>query len=214
KTFQISLEIPPMSEEVQTRYWKTLMEGESGNSAGGLPKRRSADLATEFSDASTQADVEREVRTLIDAGEDRDEVRSAAVRRMNAPELQDQYRAQLQEFAPLLEKNPRSMKRLMNGYGIERDRLLRDGYLLTPTERGQLALLTIFWLRWPELGERIRRFPEEAIYFFDTGPEPASNFPLMELRKDPELRRVLSGSGVDAELDPKALTNFPGRPPS
>jgi hypothetical protein len=214
KTFQISLEIPPMSEEVQSHYWKTLMEGESNNGASGPPRRRSAELASEFSYASTQADVEREVRTLIDAGEDRDEVRSAAVRRMNAPELQDQYRAQLQEFAPLLEKNPRSMKRLMNGYGIERDRLLRDGYLLTPTERGQLALLTIFWLRWPELGERIRRFPEEAAYFFSTELEPNSNSSLMKLRNDPELRRVLSGSGVDANLDPESLARFPGRPPS
>jgi hypothetical protein len=214
KTFQISFEIPPMSDEVQTRFWKTLMGGAIGNGNSVAPQRHSADLVDEFSGASTQAEVEQEVKSLIEAGENIDAVRSAAVMRMNAPELQEQYKAQLLEFAPLLEKNPRSMKRLMNGYGIERDRLLRDGYLLTPGERGQLALLIILWMRWPELGERIRRFPEEAACLFNPEFEPAPDSPLLELRDDPELRRVLNGAGVDAQLDADALTRFPSRPPS
>lgn len=211
KTFQVSLELKPMSPEDQDRYWRLLMRGtneEEENAARG----GDAELSSEFADASTQAEVEEEVRKLIGAGKDQDEVRAAAVRRMNAPGLQDQLLAQLAEFAPLLEKNPRSMKRLMNAYGIERDRLLRDGYLLTRAERGRLALLTIVQLRWPQLAEHLRRCPGDCKYCFDGRAAPADH-DFASLFADPELREVISGKDVPVSLDEKAFVDFPGRPP-
>ena len=214
KTFQISMEIPPMSDIDQERYWERLMEDANHEGYVTEPDTDPSVFKEKFSGKSTQAEVEQTIRGLIQTGEHPEAVLAAGVRRLNAPELRDQQKSQLSEFAPLLEKNPRSMKRLMNAYGIERDRLLRDSYLLTRAERTQLALITILRLRWPELAEHLRRFPGDADYCLGRKPVLDSDHRYQSLFEDPELRRVFDGSRASAPLDPKFLVNFPGRPPS
>jgi KAP-like P-loop domain-containing protein/ClpA/ClpB-like protein len=213
KTFQISIEIPPMSSDDQTRYWDALMRGAHTSEK---PRQGSKDpkLANAFAEASTQAEIEEKVGTLIrEHGENRDDVMEAAMRRMNSPTLDDELEKLLSEFAPLLEKNPRSMKRLMNAYGIERDRLLRNGYLLTREERRQLVLLTILWLRWPLFAEYLRATPEDARYFVGRHKVP-DDHPYGQLFAETEVRRLFDGSHVRERLNASLLQSFPARSPS
>jgi hypothetical protein len=213
KTFQISLRIPPMSSDVRDSYWDELMRGlptdgvEDGSRANGS-------ITDAFSTSNTQAEVEEGVRRLIGSRHplDRDEVLAAAVRRLNTPRIEGQTKSHLRRFSPLVETNPRSMKRVMNAYGVERDRLLRDGYLLTPTERQQLALLTIAQLRWPELADHLERHPEEVDHCVGLS-RPDDGHRFAQLFDDPQLRRVFSGEGVGAALDSGVFRQFPAHPP-
>lgn len=212
KTFQVSLQIPPMTSEKRDSFWSELMMQKSPEPLieqaqnGGGP----LDLGATFSNASTQAEVEEEVKSLRRSGVGDDAILSAAVRRLNAPELQEQLKRLLDDFSPLVENNPRSMKRVMNAYGFERDRLLRDGYMLSSRERRQLALLTIVRLRWPELSDRLERYPHELDYFVGApATRPDSDYVFAEMFDDPELHAVLTGSGVDASLDVESFQKFP-----
>jgi KAP family P-loop domain/Clp amino terminal domain, pathogenicity island component len=211
KTFQISLEIPPMSHHDRSRYWDTLMRG-IRNGSSHAKRRDDGSVGKMLADASTQAEIEDGVGDLLRLGADQEEVLLAAVRRLNAPDMQEQLEKLLSEFAPLLENNPRSMKRLMNAYGIERDRLLRDGYLLTKTERRQLALLTILRLRWPLFAEHLRANPSD-VKFCDGATGVPDEHSYAALFCDPDVRRLFDGSHISERLDPDQLENFPGRAP-
>lgn len=112
---------------------------------------------------------------------------------------------QLAESSPLLENNPRSMKGLMNAYGIERDRYLREGHLLKESERRTLVLLTILRLRWPLLAEHLQEFPEDAALFTAEEDEHL----LRELMLDPIVRRLFDGSEVAERLAGDSFTTFP-----
>jgi hypothetical protein len=212
KTFQISFEIPPMSEEERARFWGSLLRL-PGKSQGHGGKRDQGQLAEVFANASTQAEVEEQVDVLLSEGKgDADEVMSAAVRRLNAPVLEGQLELLLSEFGPLLENNPRSMKRLMNAYGMERDRLVRNGYFLSPRERRQLALLTILRLRWPLLAEHLRAQPGDVD--FCLGRRNSNNHSFSLLFDDPEVRCLFDGSVVSERLNSDLLADFPARPVS
>jgi hypothetical protein len=68
----------------------------------------------------------------------------------------------LKPFAPLLEPNPRSIKRLLNGYGIARDiDLLRGADII---EHKKLALWTIITFRWPSLANYLEEYPDMIKY--------------------------------------------------
>lgn len=215
KTFQISLEIPPMSESDRNRYWAKLLSGADNGSrpvaaVGPHAKETQAVTRTElFLDASTQVEIERRVDHLLGAsGADRDEVLRAAVRRLNAPDMQEQLERLLNEFTPLLENNPRSMKRLINAYGVERDRLLRAGHVMSRTERRQLAMLTILRLRWPLLADHLRCTPGDAKLFRSRNRALEANHPFASLVSDPEVRKLFNGS-VGERLDASLLECFP-----
>ncbi|HEX5990410.1 MAG TPA: P-loop NTPase fold protein [Solirubrobacterales bacterium] len=209
KTFQVSLQIPPMSDEVRGEYWKALMH--PSRDRNGAKKVDAEELTGAFAEARTQSQVEAEVEELLAADLDDEEVLAAAVRRLNAPALEEQTEAQLSRFSGLVENNPRSMKRMMNAYGIERDRLFRDGYMLTPLQRQQLALRTIVQLRWPELADHLQRHPEDAVFGLEEAePVPKEN-PFAKLFVDTELRKVFDGDGVEASLDAEVFRHFPSR---
>jgi hypothetical protein len=211
KTFQISLEIPPMSSGDRGRYWGSLRRIRRGalhRNTGG------SDLGETLANASTQAEVQKGVGELLERGHDEDDVLEAAVRRLNAPELErHEGETLLDEFAPLVENNPRSMKRLMNAYGIERDRILRDGHMMTRLERQQLALLTILRLRWPLFADHLRIRPED-VRFCVGDPPTDDNEPYADLYRDPDLRRLFDGSVVKARLDAELLAHFPRQRPA
>lgn len=210
KTFQISLEIPPLSPDDRSSFWSSLTRA----SPNGSPRAKvdATALSGQLASASSQSEVEEGVGDLLDRGHDADHVFQAAVRRLNAPELEEETDMLLDEFAPLVENNPRSMKRLMNAYGIERDRLLREGYLLSKVERQQLVLLTILRLRWPLLADHLRATPSDVR--FCNGDLPCDDaHPFAKLFRDPGVRRLFDASEVDVRLEAGQLAQFPKRLP-
>jgi hypothetical protein len=137
--------------------------------------------------------------------------RAVAVRKLSTPELVQATEHTLARFAPLLEPNPRAMKRLVNAYGVERALQIIGGHstaLEHPRER--LALWTILKSRWPLLADYLAEKPE-TVELIKDGDVPAdlekdeSRRYLVALFKDEEVRRVVTGKGLGVELDEASL---------
>jgi hypothetical protein len=110
------------------------------------PKRKAADdpkdteqaIRERLRNSTTETQI---VETLRQASpEVRDRVADAAVERLSAPEVEEATEHTLQRFAPLLQPNPRSMKRFVNTYSILRTIRTLEGI---PVPSDPLALWTI-----------------------------------------------------------------------
>lgn len=212
KTFQVSMEIPPMTFAGRDAYWRALMHPAARPAVGAADRREEAGGAAhvDFSDAQSEEQIERRIVELVAEGLREQDVVRAAVRKLNSPGMELRLEQLLSEFAPLVENNPRSMKRLLNAYGIERDRLVLERRAPTREERRELILLTILRLRWPLLAEHLARHPEDAELFGAEAPSPPPEHPFAALAGNRELRRLFDGELVDARLDVDVLRRHSG----
>jgi hypothetical protein len=208
KTFQISMEIPPMSRTIRNEFWDTL------NRPGARPEPDApeAPLAADaFSEASSEQEVRERARELRGEGKSAEAIQRAAVRRLNAPELQATLEDVLSEYADLLENNPRAMKRLLNAYGIERDRLLRENTTLDADERRRLVLFSIFRMRWPQFAEHLLRRPRDFAWLLAENPSVDDDHPFKRLFDDDDVRRFFTGADGDVTLDADVFARYAGR---
>jgi hypothetical protein len=210
KTFQLSTSVPRLSIAEQSDYWKSLIlpaDERSEVQPGRIEK-----LEREFKALHTEEDVFAHLDRHADEPQVvRRAARAAAVRQLSTPELERHTEHTLIRFAPLLESNPRAMKRLVNAYGVERAHQVIGGHsteLSYPRER--LALWTILKARWPLLAEYLGDRPE-AIDALKQGQLPEdvvgdTERPyLAKLFADRSVRRVVDGSVVGVDLDRASL---------
>ncbi len=214
KTFQLSTSLPRLSTRERDAYWDALIfprEGEDEEVA-----RLEHEIAKDFEGANSEPEVMERLDPRPGEGRLEQRLRrEAAVRRLGSPELIRHTEHTLSKFAGLLEPNPRSMKRLVNAYGVERAVQILEGHsreLSYPRER--LALWAILKSRWPLLAEYLSEHVEliESLKADTVPPEVEEDTErsyLARLFRDPEVRRVVCGEGLKAiELDKEALTFF------
>jgi acylphosphatase len=184
KIFQLTVPMPSLSSQHQAVYFRALLTGRGiGDESPQLEavKRIAEQLRTSA----------KETDTLDALGAAPPEVRQIlaplAVERLNAAEIERETKEHvLEKFAPLLEPNPRAIKRLIVAYGIERSvRTLEDN--LVP--RDTLVLWTILRTRWPGLGEYLTEQPE-AIKLIGTRRRLPPGTP-------PELEALFHSPAVD-----------------
>jgi Cdc6-like AAA superfamily ATPase len=206
KTFQLSVSLPRLSPELQKQYWQYLI----GSDKSKIPEeedkaRNTAQLRLQ--QLSTPEEILTEISIITDDPIYDQVFREEAIVRLADPEVEAYTENALKHFAPLLEPNPRAMKRLVNAYGIQRDlNILRgDKREMDPKK---LALWTIIILRWPLLAEYLADHPEmingidkEKLTIDET---------LQKLFQDPSVRDVINGEGVDTSLDERAIRDFAG----
>ena len=209
KTFQLSTSVPRLSLAEREEFWRSLIfPSAEPEDAAQLEQR----LAQEFAAART----EEETFTVLDrlsrgSPAERRAARAVAVRKLSTPELVQATEHTLSRFAPLLEPNPRAMKRLVNAYGVERALQIIGGHstaLDYPRER--LALWTILKSRWPLLADFLADEPDtiEQLKKGEVPPEVAAAAArpyLAALFADDEVHRVVSGSVIGVDLDAHSL---------
>ena len=117
----------------------------------------------------------------------------------------------MSEYSDLLENNPRAMKRLLNSYGVERDRLLREDNALSLEERRQLVLFTIFRLRWPQFAEHLLRHPKETDWLSQATPSPGEDHAFRTLFFDDDVRQFFDASELEVALDATVFIGYSGR---
>lgn len=131
---------------------------------------------------------------------------------MTAPETRAETEHQLEPFVGLLEPNPRSMKRLVNAYGLHQAVNLLEG---RDAEFEPIVLWTILSLRWPLLADHLARRPDhlEAL-IHRSKPENVVLEPTLEyLFSDEAVQRVIRGGSSDGAvvLDVQAVRAIVGR---
>jgi KAP family P-loop domain len=220
KTFQVSVPIPALSDEIQRKYLERLLSATSANGDAALDRAR-RDAVKRFQALTTREEIDTELRRRTPASPLHQQAAAeAAVLRLAEPDLEKETEHMLQAFAPLLEPNPRSMKRLVNAYGIVTAvEILRDvaeiGMNVPDTSAPErLALWTILSLRWPLLGDYLAENPEAADDI-RAGKPPPDGAPewLKTLWVDEDVHAVLHGKAphVSIELDSGAIALCTGR---
>ena len=110
----------------------------------------------------------------------------------------------MKPFTPLLEPNPRSMKRLVNAYGIARAiDILKGG---TTVERKKLALWSILSLRWPLLAQYLEDHPEKINYINKGNDIDVENDNLRDLFNNPNVRDVINGNAKEIDTSLNEIT--------
>jgi hypothetical protein len=199
KTFQLTAPLPSLPLDVRATFWHRLILV-GGDQVGGELEELEAQAAKRLEAAGSETEVREVVERSRNSSPDAQmAIRSAAIRRLAAPELRRRTEHTLKPFSHLLDPNPRAMKRLVNAYGVERDiRLLEDRAgspdALAPE---RLALWTILRLRWPLLADYLADHPEAVE---NGAPQGMADATLAQLLASSEVQAVIQGRGVGVAL--------------
>jgi hypothetical protein len=206
KVFQLSTAIPRLSALRQAEYWTKLLE--SGRT-GGHPdeaelQRQELEAEAKLKGKTRHEDMQREIDNSTNAMQ-RETLRAAAAKQITSPEAIKAAEHRLQNLAPLLEANPRSMKRLVNAYGLNHARAFLEGRKVAVEA---LARWTIIELRWPILANFLA---ENWTDVSDGGLSPAQ-FPeqIRTLLSDSDVREVFGRKGQTGRLTNVALGQILG----
>lgn len=218
KTFQISATMPRISPELQNHYLQQLIKSD-GAEIAEKQKKATEDAKQKIQELNTEDEFDAEIEKSSDPIY-KQALREAAVVRLAAPDVEKHTEHLLKPFAPLLEPNPRAMKRFVNAYAMQKKLFMLGGSTI---ERGKLALWTILNLRWPLWAEFLLDNPEMVDYIKTENIAGISKTILDKLEKqglqefltDKYARGVIQGE-KDGErisefsLDQNAIRSFAG----
>lgn len=210
KTFQMTIPIPVLSPDTRDGYWRRLIRPETLGDRSGLEGARK-EAARIFGTLETEEEVREQLARNPGTTPAQQQARvEAAAIQLATPKLERAAEHVLYPFRPLLEANPRAMKRLVNAYGIAGgiELLNRHSLRWDKHAQHQTALWTILSLRWPRLAEYLAAHPDAAGLIKTDGSAP-SDVPtdLSPLFADPDVANVVLGraEGVEASLDPDSI---------
>ncbi|WP_456844709.1 KAP family P-loop NTPase fold protein [Cellulomonas sp. P5_C6] len=196
KLFQLRIELPTLNRTQVKGYLSGLL-----NVTPPHPTADLDDLLDRIAKAPSEVGADSLDERMTDLmGEARgvDEVQRQQVAakvletRRNDPERRQRERHILEEFAELLEPNPRATKRFLMAYNVAFAARLCE---LDPPEPKTLALWTVVTTRWPALAEWVRgELPDGDLALVDAPGHPSG------LLRDPEVR-VVVGSDKGGPLD-------------
>jgi hypothetical protein len=216
KTFQLSAPVPALSTGVQRDFWNGLLRVTRPAAQTELQEARLGARA-KYESLKNEAQIQEELRRSPGTSPVEQQAEAeAAVLRLAHPDLEERTQHTLEVFAPLLERNPRSMKRLVNAYGMARATEIIRG--VRPNEDAsstaeRVALWTILSLRWPLLADYLAE-DEKAADRIRGGENPPEGPPwLRKLWRDPAVVKVLNGDAptVTTVLDAAAVCLSAGK---
>jgi hypothetical protein len=192
KLFQLSVPLPAMGSSSQATYLGGLLRIEEG--VEQTIEEQTQELRARIATSTTEAEVLSAMASASPAT--LQAVVPDAVTKMSDPKIAIATEHALQQFAPLLLANPRSMKRFVNTYSVLRVLRTLEGNTVTPDA---LALWTIVRVRWPQLGDHLERHPETA----DTVRNGEDSLPesLKELVTSHAVRRFFAEAPVELTSD-------------
>ncbi|WP_083753685.1 YDG/SRA domain-containing protein [Actinosynnema sp. ALI-1.44] len=184
KLFQLTIPVPTLGQQTKQLYFDHVL----GIQAVDQPSNDEQTGLLGQIDSSTS---EREVLEILQAvgPQQREMVVARAVEKMSEPIIAEVTEHALQKFAPLLDGNPRSMKRFANTYSVLRAARTLEGITV---DSDVLAFWTILSIRWPMLTEylaaNLNSLPEDP-----SRPVRLDSLPdeYKPLQTDVELRQVL-----------------------
>ena len=223
KIFQLSVFMPSPSQVLKDGYWNYLISS--------APDKSYEEMAKAEKDAEEKISSTNESEWLDEIKHGNPDpiyqqrLRDKAIEKLATPEVQIQIEHMLKPYTPLLDPNPRSMKRFVNMYQIVRATdLLRGGTI----EREKLALWTILWYRWPDLAQCVKENPELVEYINEIGQEIQDDKDIPDkLKKEiqddkdipdklkklfwnQEVIDVIGGNGVESRLEANDIRDIVG----
>jgi KAP-like P-loop domain-containing protein/TIR domain-containing protein len=208
KTFQLTLSVPAMAPTTRDFYWRGLIRPTRADDQALLQRARK-EAEGGFAGLKTEEAVRAELAANpgTTALEQRARLEEAAIQ-LATPMLEQAAEHVLQPFRPLLDANPRAMKRLVNAYGLARGIELLSAHVGGGKDaQHRTALWTILSLRWPRLAEYLAAHPEAAAHLAKGKAPTGISAELKPLFHDERVKAVIRGGadGVQATLDPDSI---------
>jgi hypothetical protein len=154
KLFQLTVPIPLLSFQFQSSYLERLLSLESDHDRQAL-ETEEKEVRERIETSTTDSQVVETLRHTDPRVRAR--VAAAAIEKLSSREVEKAREHALQKFAPLLERNPRAMKRFINTYSIV---LAVQMLQPRPVDTDSLALWTILKTRWPALADFLQTSPD------------------------------------------------------
>lgn len=200
KLFQLSISVPQITPEMQESYLNYLYFGEKQGERDLEKVRREA--REEFKRITSESELIRTLGRREDRAEDQIR-REEAVRASAKVEIEAGTEYFLKQFAHLLEPNPRSIKRLVNNYGIYRAIIiLSDPSVIDTVEkRKKFALWNIVAMRWPMIAEYMEDDRNQISAIVEGSANNIVQEEIKELITMREVQNVFKGKKIDTSLD-------------
>jgi hypothetical protein len=205
KLFHLSLTLPAVSEYFQRTYWQRLLQTSQPVSQEESKETRDR-VKQEARQRHNEPDLLAYLQSSINKGDPLEEfyAREEIASRLAEPEIAFRTELALKDFAPLLEPNPRAMKRFVNTYGFERAVITMTEKKMVAME--QLARWTIIVLRWPLLAEYLRNHPEMIKQVGKSLQGVVLNSKdLRDLFQNDEVSQVIGNGDTGPALDASAI---------
>lgn len=152
KLFQLRVPLPSIGSLNQSDFFRRLL-GVDG---------RQIDVGAEVEGLRREVDASESEAEVLEALQGasqaaRERVAAQAVTKLSQSDLTVDTEHALERFAPLLNANPRSMKRFINCYTVLRAVRTLEGNIV-PTDA--LALWVVLQIRWPLLADYLQEHPD------------------------------------------------------
>ncbi|MDX3108942.1 KAP family P-loop NTPase fold protein [Nonomuraea angiospora] len=183
KLFQLRVPLPSIGLANQSDFFRTLLgRTDPDNDVAEEIK----DLRQEVNASESEADLLKALQGASQAA--REQVASEAVTKLSQRRLATDTEHALEQFAQLLNANPRSMKRFINCYTVVRAVRTLEGNIV-PTEA--LAMWVLLQIRWPLFADYLQEHPD-AIEYVGQDPLPEGlPEPIQNLMRSAALQQVL-----------------------
>lgn len=203
KVFQLSTSVPQLSSQRQEQYWRQLLnraDAASPKALGDERARLETEAAMELEGKTRKEDIQHEINKTAEGSLKRETFLAAAAKQTASAEAVRAAEHRLQPLARLLEANPRSMKRLVNAYGLNQARAYLENRDVSVEA---LARWTIIELRWPILADHIvRSWPEIDLTATSSKSDPNE---IDKLLTTQEVREVIGAARAKGRLTRKNL---------
>ena len=210
KVFQFVVPMPSIPENVSRDYWLDLLNNKKElNNDELIELRKEAKKKVE--EIASEEELIKKIEDNTSASYVESQLlREEAIVRLAAPELSDSIENHtLAPFAPLLNPNPRSMKRLVNTYSANRA-LSTLVYIDIPQK--ELAFWTILSMRWPNLARHLEAYPGHINYIIEYDEDGMKklldselDYALVKLFRDTHVVKFVTENGLQIELNPEII---------
>jgi hypothetical protein len=213
KVFQISASLPRIPRDLQQSFWETVLSGSPTVDLRSIERNQAQANKQAEETVKGKHTAEELNDTLARAPEDpvaQQACRAAAAIQITSPEAMKFTEHRLRRFSPLLEPNPRSIKRLVNAYGLHQAVNFLEGKTVSPET---LARWTIIELRWPLLAEHLAQKPQDIQFLGDSKAAKSEGVPesLVGLFDSKDVKAVATGDDkLGGILDEKSIREIVG----
>lgn len=156
KTFQLCAAVPGIHKDFKSAYWSQLIKVE-----GSAIKQKINNARKNALEILKDGPSDGEVNKVVEDSKSKPiheqlAIREEAVVHLASPEVVARTEHTLKPFLPLLDNNPRAMKRLVNAYSVNRARAILSFHDIKIDD---LVQWTIIIMRWPQLAEYLIKNP-------------------------------------------------------
>lgn len=200
KAFQMASPVPGIPDSLRESYWYWLIEVKS-KSEEDL-ESIDAEAHEYMSGAASDEEIYEKVRQSKGRSHtEQAAIREQAVVQLATNKIMERTEHTLVKYHYMLDPNPRSMKRLVNAYSLNRAlQTLSD----LEIDLDQMVLWTILSMQWPVLADYFEKYPEKLQQVLNEQYDELDS-QMAELSRLPGVQKVLRGEPGGRALEKETI---------